>query len=1851
MKIKLLLTFLLGLALSGKLSADTIIELDQYYGEQSIKIKFEKDVQRTPSKEIPIVIKPKSDCIWVWASKKQLYCDLEGASALAPATSYDLTLSEGLLYVDGEEVPSISHQFSTVRPELRSVNIERWETPSYPILQAYTNISVEPTSLRESLFLKSNKGELIELKATKSDENSNSNELSEYNINTGWVLTPQSELKLNRTYELLQTAGIKTPHGKLQSIKKVFDKNFEAYGAFKYLGRHCREGWWDQVKKNEPCTASTSLTLNFNVPLNESSVEACLNSIEEITDYSVYSRIDSEITLSVSVPNKDIKLGCLSELEDIFGRQLNRSDITINANDFLPKALNFYEEEVLTVDDSISLSVHTLNIDNVELDFDFLNYEPTYRHKEIKTSSGENTVVATKVNLEEFSEITQISGRTVYRETDSSAPFSIQKSRYNVHLTKSEHELLFFITDLKSGKPLRNTKFAASIFDGNKQLYNVWLKTNRQGVATTTGEAVKAFKHTPNYQGNIIILRFDDKWRSQVLLTGNHRSKSNVSGELAYDSGLYSLYGDAWLWGLTDKPIYRPGEVVHYTVYLREFHDKELVTPELDPESLLYLGSWDYDCYRIDDCNSFYQVKDPKFDEYGTYSGQITLPETIDDGEYYLSIAGPKDLDSLAYFTVANYKPNTIKLSTEIKQETLFNSDRLDIKTLAEYFSGGPYSQGKVEVMMRVEEARLEEEQPSLNEYHFDANDCRNCDEASFYSGGKLNASGVASKALSIPDSNVRYGTVTVQSSLIGASEEGIVSREVKIPYASRPYFVGIKDTSWSSSSTEPFNIETIVVTPSGKELNKIDVGFSLQKSSSPWSWEDENENLIESIRCIQRTNQTCSFMPEVYGYYDILATIVYPDGEKQTSRLKQYFYDDSIDKSDATEMTIHVDKRVYEVGDLADISFSNPFKSATALIVVHRNKKIKHEVLNVTKSLETYKLEISEDMAPGVDISVNLFPNDLETLPKNTKQVDFSPSITQRITVTPSKRPKKFEVAVDNEIKKPGESVDITIDNHSGAMKYTIAIIDESIVNQVENKNYFDIYSSELSPDKISWSSPSMYTLSEKLYSSNVMRSMGKDFLNGKIYSDDESEQIVITGSRLKRSDIGFSENTSFSLLPIEHVSTANLQSLPSPSSMRVKVGGLTISMTQLRTLFKESAYWNPSINVKSGQKKTIRAELPDNLASWKVIVIGTDLSGDIWTETSTVKTQKSLESRLNVPKQLSVGDKFEGDATVISRSKNILSRVELGAEVKTEDNSVLGVGTETFNSVASFDEKTMHFNATVPETKSLKVTLLASAEGAEDGLLRDIPVYDTALERSQTYYGVLPEQKSLLLEAIPESAHNHAELTLSLSSSISSQLSGAYEYMQNYPHNCWEQTLSRALVAAYQLNSGHYVVEDESRLRMNISMALNTMLQFQAPNGGMTFFKPRDYNVSQFLSTYTLYAAKKLRLQGYELNPVALEKLEKYVYDELKREDLAEEVRAVLATSLSFSNESKKIAKHHVELAYNSREELSHATKGILLESLAQYEELSDEAKTLSEEILTDTIETNKKLVLEDDKSLGWSYFNFNAKTYCHIISGMSASNIPRDIIHKFVNSALEYRREKKGDFGNTNSNAICTVAIADYINKYESPVGTSKFKFKVQGKTLTVGTDDTSNPLIIDTQHNSQLQMVAPNDGSGYFEASVGYKVDGLNAKAESKGFAIERNYFVYKQGNWVEVTDGLFKRGDWVKVQLKINNPVQRRFAAVTDYVPGGFFPKDKSLATSAPTAIFDNLESSWFFNEKQVGDRTAKFYADILPSGQHQIEYISQASHRGKFSALPASIEEMYDDDVYGSSEPMKITVK
>ncbi|MHC9510962.1 alpha-2-macroglobulin family protein [Kangiella sp. M94] len=1840
MKIKLLLVMFTLFGSNSLLAKNEIIFKD-YIERQEIRIAFDKPVQRVSPTQLPIYITPEHSCNWVWSDRKNLECELYNASTLPPAASYSINVKDGLYYTDGTKIPGFSVKVSTSRPEIEHFSVHKWQSPDLPVILAYFNISVVPESLKKSTFLKSDKGDLIELTVKPAEKDNFSRETEDYKKNTGWLLTPNKPLKLNHQYQIFQTSGISTPHGYLKSESITFKKNIEPYKTFKYLGSTCRDHWEDPLKENEACKANSVVSLKFNVALDSESVESCMASIPELELANNY--INSSIEVLIYKPNTDIRLACFKDVKDIFGRKLKKSDIVLRANDFDPNAENPYREEVLSINDEISLFAHTLNVDRLEVAIDYQDYVSVNHKKHLDTVPGRNKLVKTKVDLPGLSDAKQLSG-SIYYDDDQTyfSNFSIQRTRYNIHFIKSKHEALFFITDLLSGEPLANTQFSLSTIYSQQQYHLIDLETNNSGIAKV--DSVSIINKLNKYDFDKILFSFDDKWDSKAFLTQYHSANAAVTGSLSYESS-YINEGEYWLWGITDKPIYRPGEIVNYTVYLRELRDNELIIPQLSGETVLSVSGSDYDCYSIRNCEGFYQKKDPKFDEFGTYSGQIHLPEKINDGDYSIILEGKGYFDSQAYFKVANFKTNDIKVTTKIEQESLYGSEQLDVSTKAEYFSGGPYSAGQTEVMIKVEPYSISQSHIQYGDYVFDENSCGYCDDVTeFFFGGRLDSDGLASKKLSVPKNTFNYGKITVQSSVSGGGMDDAVSRIVTIPYSSKPYFVGIKSIGWSIPSNKPYAIESVVVTPEGDEVEDIPVDYAIRKSKPFWGRSaDDKESPEEDIECSQKDLNSCTFTPDLEGYYDILATIHYDDGSHQTSYAQKYFYKDSSDNNSLQDMTIHSDRDIYQVGDTATISFTNPFKEATALLIVHRNKMIEYHVMEVGNGLSSHDLKVIEEMAPGVDITINLFPKELGSLPKNSKLIDFAPSITRRVTVEPPVRPDSFKVELDDSIKQPGEVVELAIENLTGGdMKYTVAVVDESIVNQMVDAQYYDIYQSEMSPDKIRWDSPNTYTLSKKLYSSSLYKDSDLKSMELDIFSD--SEMIVVTGSRLKRTDVGLG---AAPVTVMTRSKDLSFEASLSGQRSLINVGGLKVDTSQLRTLFKESAYWNSDVTVESRAKKVLDIQLPDNLASWKVLVIGTRLDGDISARTASVKTQKTLETRLSIPKQLSVGDSFMGRATVISRSEGTLPEVSIAAQAKANNKIFMETDIEVFSSVISHEENKIEFDITTPETDKVVVTVLSSSKDSADGLIKSIPVSNTLIPRSNTYYAVMPAQSSILLDKITDSTHDHADMTVALSSSISSQLSGTYDYMQNYPHNCWEQRVSRALVAAYQLKSGDYLPRDKSKLLANIDLAVNHIEDFQAPNGGMSFFEPKNIAVSDFLSAHTLFAAEKLQLLGYEMSPTALKRLEAFVLHQLKDEKLSDEQRIVFLHSLS----GKSNFQHSISTVYKNRKNLSHSSKGLLLGMLSKYDEFTSEAEALANEIIAKSRETNKKLILVEQDQLPWRYFNYDAKTYCNIINGMTSANVPQQTVNKLVNAALEYRRKGKGDFGNTVTNAYCTVALSEYISKFETVNDASLFNFQIEDTHFTIENNGVSKPISINIDNNSQLKLVNNPSGNTYVKASINYLIDGMVAKSESKGLSISREYSVYKNGEWERVAGESLQRSDWVKITLNIQNPVNRRFVAVTDFIPGGFFAVEGGLANSAPRALFDSLESNYYFGESQVGNRTVKFYAEFLPAGGYVIEYVAQVTHQGKFSALPAIAEEMYDDDVFGSSKANIIIVE
>ena len=98
-------------------------------------------------------------------------------------------------------------------------------------------------------------------------------------------------------------------------------------------------------------------------------------------------------------------------------------------------------------------------------------------------------------------------------------------------------------------------------------------------------------------------------------------------------------------------------------------------------------------------------------------------------------------------------------------------------------------------------------------------------------------------------------------------------------------------------------------------------------------------------------------------------------------------------------------------------------------------------------------------------------------------------------------------------------------------------------------------------------------------------------------------------------------------------------------------------------------------------------------------------------------------------------------------------------------------------------------------------------------------------------------------------------------LSPTVIGNVDGAFRYMRDYPYMCWEQRLTKGVMASIT-HLRDYLPED-SEWPGSATLADETLAQaqFQAPSGGMGYWSQNEVYVSPYLSAYTALAFTWLR------------------------------------------------------------------------------------------------------------------------------------------------------------------------------------------------------------------------------------------------------------------------------------------------------------------------------------------------------------------------------------------------------
>ncbi len=522
---------------------------------------------------------------------------------------------------------------------------------------------------------------------------------------------------------------------------------------------------------------------------------------------------------------------------------------------------------------------------------------------------------------------------------------------------------------------------------------------------------------------------------------------------------------------------------------------------------------------------------------------------------------------------------------------------------------------------------------------------------------------------------------------------------------------------------------------------------------------------------------------------------------------------------------------------------------------------------------------------------------------------------------------------------------------------------------------------------------------------------------------------------------------------------------------------------------------------------------------------------------------------------------------------------------------------------------------------------------------------------------------------------------------------LDGAFRYVQEYPFDCWEQRLTQALLAAEFVNLKGYLPADLKwpDAARRPQTVLDDAASYQAPNGGMTFWRPDNDRVSPYLSAATALAFNRLRTAGYRIPADVEQHLQGYL-DGLLRNDavptfysegMVSSVRAVALQALA--------ERRQLKLPDLKRYEKFAAQMDLF--GLAAYLQAAiatpggeSLASDLTRQILAHANQSGGQFHFSEPWDDGYSQMLATPqRSECAILAAFvrygetpAGAALVGDVPFKLVRTLTQSRGDRD-HWNNTQENLYCTRALAEYSHAYEhdapalsarvnlgeEQIGTAKFASFQDPAVRFARPNGTA-----DAGRRTELRIERQGTGRVYFATHLSFAPSDALANEVNAGMEVHREYSVQRNGVWQLLsTPAEIHRGELVRVDLYVSLSGARHFVVVDDPVPGGLEPVNRELATAstvdADAGGFQAAGGSlWFrfrdwgefgyegysFYHQELRHDAARFFADYLPTGHYHLSYAAQAIADGAYAAPPARAAEMYDPDVYGLSLPSALHV-
>lgn len=1377
------------------------------------------------------------------------------------------------------------------------------------------------------------------------------------------------------------------------------------------------------------------------------------------------------------------------------------------------------------------------------------------------------------------------------------SPYLLAVSNLHLTMKTSPEDLLIWALDLRTGEEVSGVDI--TVFDHNGEEFFSGT-TNQDGVFQAD------FSEPIDQYERVFYAVAGTPGDDDFCITASSWS----FGIEPYNFGLPSNFGSPQpqTYIYTDRPIYRPGQTVHYRLVHWDRSAGGYVLPDIDSIDLTI-----YQSGREEE-----RVTLP-LSEFGTAAGEIQLSSYAEPGYYRLETA-----NGMTLFQVAEYRKPEIDLEISLNQnEGLIGGD-WEGRVEARYYFDAPAGEVDLGWYLRAEPTRFY--LPGYQTGELDSNwfvypgpfypgswgtriaegEGQTDLEGLWETEGVLSAVDIYDREVSLPASYIL--NVTAQD------ETGFkVTNQSQMLVHPSEFYIGVHPSAWMAEMDQEVNFEILVVDwerqPDGIHA------LQSQFSKVAWNYEVGEIGQIDYFREMELVDEKefstdrngeaeISFTPPEPGTYQL---DIFGEGARTEVTLW-------VGGAGATtwprqtneKITLIPDQDSYKPGDEASIFIPNPFpEGAQALVTLERHKVLSYQVLSIEGSGEMIAIPFEKEDAPNVYLSVTLIGSDVEG------RLNFRQGYLN-ILVDPAEKLLDIEVIGEPERLGPGEDVEFTVritdqDGNPQVGEFSLLMVDKAVLALAD---------------------PFVPVIEEAFY-----------------------------GVQPLAVKMGFPLGMHAGRMVFV------------PGGMGGGAGDLEDT---IREEFEDTGYWQADVITNEEGVAKVSFILPDTLTTWQAEARGVTREMAVGQSSTDIITTKDLLIRPVTPRFLVAGDHLAlaavvhnntdedlivdvsllGSGLILDSPQSSTQSVEIPARGRTR--------VEWWGTAGETDQAEILFMAEAGDYSD-----------AVKPYLGPLPIIRYLSPVNYGTSGLMDAAgQELEIISLPRSFDTtEGSLEIELSPSLASSILSALEALEERELYSNESILSHFLpnVVIYQTlkDQGLEYPQLEDRLDIMIVGALDSLAASQNDDGGWGWRPGGSSNPE--ISAYILFGLVQGQEAGIFVDELMIQQATGYLMATLPAVDMLSETWQYNQQAMRYfalTEAGINVFAGMKDLA-TLESQLDPGYQALLAAALESGHPGNDWTRSLLSNLVGKGIRSATGLHWENQLE-GRAWLNSTTTTTAMAVYALARVENSPEVLPEAIRYLISMK-SWQGDWWSPYETSWTVLALNEALLTSGELSSGFDFSASVNGRELISGTAE--GPAHLETAQASapvkdlfgeepNALMINRSEGSGslYYKAHLLVYRPAEEAQPFGRGISISRVYRSLYEDPLQFIQSGSV--GDLIQVKLTVVVENETHYLMVEDFIPAGAEILDTRLRTARQdldeyqvSAPFQEGWGWWYFNEPNIYDHRVTWTAKNLPAGTYQLTYTLSLTHPGEFQVPPASAKCIYFPETMAVSAGDKFVIE